>query len=350
MERADDFYMMGVHALLVAVRHRQLKRVCGILQMGGPIVKRIDCILPAGSTGGRDHDEAGNTMLVVATMCAIACPGDQNCLEVCRALLEVGKADVNMLTSVGQTSLLIAAYHGHLKLCRLLVIEAKANVNKAGGGSWNKTPLFFAAKKGHLEVCRLLLAEGQADVNKADITGITPLHVATLEGHQDVCRLLVIEGKADVNCADSLGTPPWWLPLQTGNVDLSRVLLLESQINLDQRTDGLKGKTPLHMAAGLGHLDLCRMLISEGTLDVNTTDSIRGMTPLFFATNADDVKICRLLIEEGHADVDKADITGHTPLHVATARGNKAIIRLLLKHKALEFQTMPATPQPSLPS
>uniref|UniRef100_A0A183BN87 ANK_REP_REGION domain-containing protein n=1 Tax=Globodera pallida TaxID=36090 RepID=A0A183BN87_GLOPA len=63
------------------------------------------------------------------------------------------------------------------------------------------SPLYYAAHFGHLDVCRMLLLNARVDVNKAEIDGERPLRIAALHGHLPVVRFLVENG-ADINATD----------------------------------------------------------------------------------------------------------------------------------------------------
>jgi uncharacterized protein len=87
-------------------------------------------------------------------------------------------------------------------------------------------------------------------------------------------------------------------------------------------------ETLLHIAAHLGYLDVCKLLIDEG-IDVNTRDE-RKQTPLHCAK---DLTISRLLLDNG-ADIDARCDKGRTPLiHAARCR-EAAICRYLIERGA----------------
>ena len=75
--------------------------------------------------------------------------------EAVQLLLARG-ADVNKKLKRGQTSLMIASYHGDIEMVRLL-ISSGADVNSDCEG---ETALSFAKQKGHAELANLLIATG----------------------------------------------------------------------------------------------------------------------------------------------------------------------------------------------
>ena len=76
----------------------------------------------------------------------------------------------------GFTPLLVAAQYGHTEVCKLLLETGKANVKETTPDGF--TPLLLAAQKGHTEVCELLLANGSDLEESQTGTLYTSLHYA----------------------------------------------------------------------------------------------------------------------------------------------------------------------------
>jgi ankyrin repeat protein len=113
---------------------------------------------------------------------------------------------------------------------------------------------------------------------------------------------------------------------------------------------------PLQVAACNGYMDLVKALINKkDTIDVNTTHRI-GKSPLYLAAFRGHADIVRLLIG-AHADVNKGHVYIHenntsgilacysflkktaednkaSPLHIASEKGYKNIVEILLEAKA----------------
>lgn len=88
--------------------------------------------------------------------------------------------------------------------------------------------------------------------------------------------------------------------------------------------------TPLHKAAETGDLPAMRALIAKGA-DVNARRL--HATPLDNAVYYAHVEAARLLIDSG-ADVNEKGFARCTPLHVAAAVGNTAMVQMLLQKGA----------------
>ncbi|KAG2632035.1 hypothetical protein PVAP13_2NG057700, partial [Panicum virgatum] len=90
------------------------------------------------------------------------------------------------------------------------------------------------------------------------------------------------------------------------------------------------GRNALHLAAGKGHLEVCRFLVEESGLDVNSTASgIVGGTLVHLAAVGGHERVLEYLLDR---DVDPGvpDANGSTPLHHAAEQGHCEAVRLLL--------------------
>ncbi|MCP5098058.1 MAG: sigma-70 family RNA polymerase sigma factor [Chloroflexi bacterium] len=90
------------------------------------------------------------------------------------------------------------------------------------------------------------------------------------------------------------------------------------------------GITPLYYAAGLGDIEMMKLLLATGA-DVNGAGS--NKTPLHHAVILGQETAVSLLLKHG-ADINAATHVGQTALHVAVIRQNQAIVQFLLQHGA----------------
>ena len=121
--------------------------------------------------------------------------------------------------------------------------------------------------------------------------------------------------------ADRLLKAAW-----TGDVSTLR------DMNIDVNLKDTVGRTPLHIAAEKGNIDVAMFLIENGA-NVNVADT-NGNTPLVFIINkTGNPKVTQRLLAKG-ASVNAQNRTGETALMYAAWHGYSAIVQLLLENRA----------------
>ena len=95
--------------------------------------------------------------------------------------------------------------------------------------------------------------------------------------------------------------------------------LLDTNPELLQDVIPQNGYNIVHMAISTGDKKILQLLISrsENTDILNHSDK-RGLTPLHRAVLLNDLNMVKLLVEEGKVDVDKLDKTSKTPYEIAS--------------------------------
>ena len=208
-----------------------------------------------------------------------------------------------------------------------------------GRDSDGRTALHIAASKGNLAAVRALLDReaGFADPRHVDYHGQTPVHVAAKEGHDDIMTDLVMYG----------GILASMRPPSAGSSG-RRCPSLNQQDQV--------GNTPLHLAAGRGHIDVIRALectAERNSLDLSIQNS-KGWTPLQLAALNGHTEIVMELVKlkpsaafprtlpdltprdrepRGVAEMssDERDVPSLTPLHIASKQGHVKLVRRLLE-------------------
>src|SRR5438093_314227 len=87
--------------------------------------------------------------------------------------------------------------------------------------------------------------------------------------------------------------------------------------------------TNILAAADTGEIHWVQHFISAGQ-DINSTN-VEGLTPLCFAVRRQSEDLVRWMLDNG-AKADIRTRAGESPLHVAAALGNVAIVRMLIEH------------------
>jgi len=108
-----------------------------------------------------------------------------------------------------------------------------------------------------------------------------------------------------------------------GDIEAVRLFLANGS-NVNARNG--QNRTPLHMAAWLGHKEIASLLIMNGAV-VDSRDNFNS-TPLHKAAY-DHEEILVLLIDKS-ADINAKDINGNTPLHNASIKGHIKIVEILV--------------------
>ena len=243
-------------------------------------------------------------------------------------------------TRESETSLKLAASHGHKAVVRLLA-DAKADVN-LGGGECGQIPLWDAIACDKAPVVRLLLKLG-ADIKWSLVgwRGYTALHFSAISNTQPSGTIVraLLEAKAAVNGRAS-----------------------------DPAHPTVKGLTPLLLAAKAPpHMEMVRWLL-EANADVNLGSGLRldgsicgggglkvNPTPLHWAVQEGCSSLVKLLLkakaqvnvragferieasaaDEGFEAMKRLKrLKGMTPLLVAVQQGNKEIVQWLLEANA----------------
>jgi ankyrin repeat protein len=260
--------------------------------------------------------------------------------EAVDILIRAG-ADVNAWCVQMDTPLGAAAAAGEVGIAEAL-LDAKADVN----GGQQMPPLALAAKYGQADMIRLLVKRG-ADLNE---TRYPLLHWA---GKPNAAKAL-LEAGAKVDARDSKGatalhlTSGAWIP----SAETVKILI-EAKADVHARDQ--KGSTPLHEAIKQKQFDIAKVLVAAGA-EVEAKDQ-RGNTPLSLAeqagpdfaallkgagakedgrpellkaVEAKDLKQVKALLQGG-ADAKVKGPAGTTPVHAASASGEKEILAELIR-------------------
>ncbi|KAI3575665.1 ankyrin repeat-containing domain protein [Fusarium oxysporum f. sp. albedinis] len=243
-----------------------------------------------------------------------------------------------------------------------------------------QTPLNLASMSGNTKAARQLIDRG-ADISHETTAGFTPLSMASSRGHVELAKLLIKRG-ADVNQVVANGPPPLLLAVCDDHSELAELLIDEGAERTGIQIQG-QVFSLLAMAAGYGHLNTAKALISKGFnpteaqplllaasygsysgfsrdfipetattspdfpclayhqvlelllqsgADVNTSD-VRGYTPLYMASLGGFIDIVEILTQKG-AGLNVKTVAGETPLHASSAMGHLRVTQLLIQHGA----------------
>ncbi|XP_075545338.1 no mechanoreceptor potential C [Dermacentor variabilis] len=195
--------------------------------------------------------------------------------------------------------------------------------NQQARNGW--APLLYACDAGHPRAASLLIQNG-ARVDTFDETGKAALHLAAEKGHEELADIL-LSAKAFVNVRSQRGLTPLHLAAEKGYATLVRKLVTEHGAILDALS--LNKKTPLHLAAAEGRLDVCKILL-ELKADTNALDD-QGQTPMMLAIENDHSEVVKLFLRVKPDLAMMSNAKGFTCAHIAAMKGSTAVIKELMK-------------------
>uniref|UniRef100_A0A915EJ02 Uncharacterized protein n=1 Tax=Ditylenchus dipsaci TaxID=166011 RepID=A0A915EJ02_9BILA len=153
-----------------------------------------------------------------------------------------------------------AASHGHLEIIRTMLDMSHRNVVNTKDRNGD-TPLFYASTFGHYECAKLLLENG-ADANHMDKRLRTAAHCAAAKGQLHILKLLKQYG-ASFELQNYRGDLAFHEAVQTGSKELVEWLLTIEPKFI--KATNFYGRTPLHLAAASGNMELVVLLCTRGS-------------------------------------------------------------------------------------
>ena len=300
-----------------------------------------------------------------------------NCREAAKKLLEAG-ANPNARDGEGRTALHVSSFSGNDAVTTVL-LEAGADIELID--KLNQTPLILSLKRGYVKPAELMIkkgarldvidcnggnifhamaedndnmrflsdvhrAAGKIDINAADHLGDTPIMRAVKMGREQMVRAFLREG-ADGGLSNKDGETPMMVAIKHFHTDAVAELIKYRPEEVHQPL--LSGELPLHLAAGYYSTLLAGILLDAGA-DPNARDDKNKDTPLHVAVAKNQRAMVEFLLTRG-ADYSITNAQGITPLQLAEKTGNKSIVEILqeaekLGRRGKSFKPAKPTPPP----
>lgn len=275
-------------------------------------------------------------------------------LSMVQILLQMG-ADVSLRDIQQCTPLNHAAYHADLEITTILV-DAGAGIRAGENGGispfisavWSgdieyvqailtltkydlidqsrstNTPLGEALCTGDIPMFHFLRSRG-ASLETKNMTGETALFAALRKDNASELVAFLLNEGSDPNARSNDQTPAVFPAVVNVNTNVLEIFLSKGA---DIGVLGSQNETALHWAMEPHLLDTFTWLLVLNIIDVDAKDT-QGRTPLLMAAALGYVEHCTLLLDHG-ADIEISDSCSTTPLIVAATEGHLKVVQLLL--------------------
>ncbi|XP_076388741.1 uncharacterized protein LOC100882118 isoform X2 [Megachile rotundata] len=287
------------------------------------------------------------------------------------ALSNISRIELNATDKKGQTPIHCACAEEHLEAVEVL-IGLGANVDAQD--SEGNTPLHVATRTRHTAIAQLLLKAG-ANTEITDEMGFTPLHVAASQGCKGILDSMIQHGAA-LNKQCKYGNTPLHLACQNNEVETVEILINKGVdlncLNSVRTIDTLSRifihpsfllqrlQSPIHIAAEMGHTDICELLLAAGA-NIEQREQLTRVNNDFVQSLHRQactipVKFARTLLQRGASRRDwrprrgepatklkqscsKCSQSGRTPLYIAARGSFTAIVDMIIKTARLDYPT-----------
>jgi ankyrin repeat protein len=248
--------------------------------------------------------------------------------EIAKMLLENGAEVSIQANKTNETCFHYCAVAGNNEVLTEMLAHMTATdiikaMNRQSAVGW--TPLLIACNRGHMEFVTTLLSN-HARVDVFDTEGRSALHLAAERGFLQVCDAL-LTNKAFINSKSRNGRTALHLAAMNGYSHLVKFLIRDHNAVIDILT--LRKQTPLHLSAGNGQLDVCKLLLELGA-SIDATDDL-GQKPIHVAAQNNFSEVAKLFLEQHPQLVMATSKDGNTCAHIAAMQGSVKVIEELMK-------------------
>jgi ankyrin repeat protein/preprotein translocase subunit SecA len=243
-----------------------------------------------------------------------------------KQLTKVAVEQINQADQLGNLPIHAAAMGGNVGIVENLIQQESMQLNAQNHRG--ATPLMLAIQHGKIEVVKVLLSRN-VDVNTLLPSGLCPLFLAIQNNYPDIALLLIQHsGHSMVNVSLDSGETPLHLAIERELYEVA-TQLLEAKARCDVRRNA-DGHTPFHRVAEKGLVALARLMLKSGiSVDLSLESK---KTPLHLAAENGRMEMVQYLVGEVGASIDAQTIQGETPLMLAIKAGHPHVAEFLVSH------------------
>ena len=278
-------------------------------------------------------DMKGNTILHSACL-----GGNKNLVAKC---IELG-ISLDNENNEGAKPIHLSAQQGTVAIAVLLLNTDTVSLSAID--KQQNTPLHYAARNSRHGMTQFLLEQG-ASINTKNLNSNTPLTLAAYCGSAKSVMEILKDSSCQVELRDSWGKNVLLIAIEKNEKLIVTEILNHRRGRwlVNEKDD--EDKTPLHVVAKHGYVDILDLLLNTNNCDVIALNSSKE-TPLHVAAYNGNATIVQRLLdyldEQSIELIRDEDKYGNTALHVASEQGQLDVVELLIKFKAdvnaLNFQ------------
>lgn len=251
--------------------------------------------------------------------------------DMCVELIQNDIGCIEEQDGIGRTALIYAVHFHELEILKCL-LESGAEVNAtAHDGS---TALHQACHDANHKALSMLLQYG-GDFTMQDTQGRAPIHWAVTTKSTE-CLKYLIGHHADVNSRDKDGLSPCMWACRLDHIKHFELLSSSDNFHVDD-ADGIErdnnGRTWMHWSIRRSEpLECLQTLLTQETAAIKDEE---GKTVLLLAAEMGSLLACKIIVEIGGTDcIYDRDTQERTALHLASVGGHGDIVNYLLDHGA----------------
>ncbi|XP_067685531.1 serine/threonine-protein phosphatase 6 regulatory ankyrin repeat subunit A-like [Haliotis asinina] len=234
--------------------------------------------------------------------------------------------DINGKDHTETTPVLLAAYHGEIKVFDILV-ENGADLTAVD--KYGDNILHCACHGGSVEITNRILMQNIVDINSKGDGGMTPVLMAASEGEKEVFDFLVTQG-ADLLVTDEDGQTILHRACHGGNIKIVNYVLIQNIVDINSKDD--KGMTAVLVAAFLGNREVLDFLVRQG-VDMLVADN-DGQNILHLACQKGNVEMVKYILTKKRLGINTKGFWGMPPVLQSAYYGKKEVFDVLVKQGA----------------